>query len=212
MAILSDGILGAALGKIGPVTGYTRNGRNILRTSRNSGVVVPTVARLAQRQKMTICNEFTRAFNGTGFFNKTFPAYGHTGNGHNRITSCLLHQAVTGNYPAQKLSLEKVLVAKGPLPKAEAADATGEVNGNIHFSWTDNSGVGTAHDTDKVILVAYCAFLNQAVFSLDAGTRNNGHAHLNTSVFKDHEAATWMSFINKDGDVADSVFCGMVQV
>lgn len=212
MAIIQDGILGTALGRVGPVTGYRRNGRNILRTAKNRGVVKNTEARQAQREKIKICNEFTRAFTGTGFFNKTFPAYGHTGSGYNRVTSSLMHLAMTGIYPNQNLSWEKVLVARGPLPVAENTAVLKEGDANILFTWTDNSGTGTARDSDKVILVAYIPELKQAVFSLDAGTRNDCHAIINCDAFKDQSVATWISFINKDGDVADSVFGGMVEL
>ncbi len=37
-----------------------------------------------QREKIKVCNEFTHAFSGTGFFNKSFPSYGHTGSGYNK--------------------------------------------------------------------------------------------------------------------------------
>lgn len=213
MAIINHGIWGTTHGRIGPVTGYQRNGQNILRTARNRGVVKDTTARLAQREKIKICNEFTRAFTGTGFFNKTFPAYGHTGSGYNRVTSCLMNLAISGDYPGQKLAWEKVLVARGPLPIAESAVAiaAGE-EGIINFSWMDNSGTGTARGSDKAILVAYSPETMEAVFSLAAGTRDMTRASLNAASLKYSNVATWMAFINKNGDVCNSVYCGMVEV
>lgn len=210
MAILSQGILGPALGKMGPVTGYQRNGRNILRTSKNTGVVKITPARLAQREKIKVCNEFTHAFTGTGFFNTTFPAYGHSGTGYNRVTSCLMNLALMGSYPNIQLSWPKVLVARGPLPGAEVAVALGWGEEKIEFTWADNSGDGTARGTDKVILVAYCPDICKAVFSLNAGFRYDAHAYLQVPVNGNSDWMTWISFLNKGGDVADSVFCGMV--
>lgn len=212
MAILPQGILGPALGRMGPVTGYQRNGRNILRTSKNNSVVKVTPARLAQREKIKVCNQFTRAFSGAGFFNITFPSYGHAGSGYNRVTSCLMNLALTGSYPEIQLSWPKVLIARGPLPGAEAAIALRGGEGIIDFTWTDNSGAGTARGTDKIILVAYSPDICKAVFSLDAGFRNDGHAYLQVPVNENSVWSTWISFLNKDGDVADSVFCGMMEV
>ncbi|MEO7043987.1 MAG: DUF6266 family protein [Ferruginibacter sp.] len=212
MAIIQEGILGFAFGRVGPVTGYRRNGQNILRTSKNSGVVKSTNARIAQREKIKICNDFTGAFTGTGFFNKTFPAYGHAGSGYNRVTSCLMNLALTGTYPDQRLAWEKVLIARGALPLAENAAATKDIDENILFTWTDNSGVGTARYTDKVILVAYSPELKQIIFSLDAAQRGDENASLSATSFKHLTVVTWIAFINKEGDVSDSVFCGMVNL
>lgn len=210
MATLPQGILGSPIGKLGPVTGYIRNGRNVLRTSRNNGTPVTTPARVAQREKIRICNEFTRAFSGTGFFNTTFPAYGHTGNGYNRATSCMMNLALTGQYPNQKLMWEKVMIARGPLPTAEEALATSLSAGEIQFYWADNSDQGTARFDDVAILVVYSPSLKKAVFTLNSGERHDREAVLNAAPLTGQIVATWMSFLNRTGDVADSVFCGMV--
>ena len=82
MAILTKGILGEVIGKTGPVVRYMRFGQNITRSkgsTRKNRIETP--ARKIQREKIKVCNDFTRAFSGTGFFNKSFPAYGHTGSG-----------------------------------------------------------------------------------------------------------------------------------
>ncbi|MEO6135399.1 MAG: DUF6266 family protein [Ginsengibacter sp.] len=210
MAIAKEGILGMAVGKVGPVSGYRRYGQNILRTARNNGVVKSTAPRVAQREKIKICNDFTGAFTGTGFFNKTFPAYGHTGSGFNRATGCLMNLALVGSFPDQRLVWEKVLIARGPLPSAENAAAIPSSGSQIQFSWSDNSGDGTARKEDTVIVVAYCPDLKQAVFSLNAGSRSAGNASLPVSPFENLTVATCVAFINKDGDVSDSVFSGMV--
>src|SRR5947208_54845 len=118
MATSNTGILGAFIGTIGPVTGYVRNGKNILRTSCASVKNPRTPLQIAQRQKIAICNSFTRAFSGSGFFNKSFPAYGHAGSGYNRITGVLMSRAITGVYPAVSLSYPLVLISKGRLPGA----------------------------------------------------------------------------------------------
>ena len=104
---------------------------------------------------------FTKAFKGTGFFNTSFPAYGHTGTGFNRVTGALMSRAVTGVYPNMQLNYPQVLVSKGRLPGAQYAKATVK-NGALHFSFADNSTDGIAAADDTVILVAYCPALQQA--------------------------------------------------
>lgn len=116
MGKLTNGITGHVTGKVGNVTAYLRNGQNIIRTAHTLNNTKATPARLAQREKIKVCNEFTRAFCGTGFFNKTFPAYGTGSTGYNRATAAVMNLAITGTYPATRLDFKEVLVSKGALP------------------------------------------------------------------------------------------------
>ena len=213
MAKTSEGILGAFVGTIGPVTGYVRNGQNILRSSASNVKYMPTALRAAQLEKIKVCNRFTKAFSGTGFFNKTFPAYGNTGNGYNRATSVLMHQALTGSYPNIHLSYPQVLISKGKLPGALHAAAVPMKNKNIYFNFSDNSNTGTASASDITILVAYSEALQQSIFSLNAGFRKNCEAVLDTSLFKSQTIETWIGFLSSDGTHAsNSVYTGKIQL
>ena len=211
MATTSQGILGAFTGKIGPVTGYVRNGQNILRTSTSTVQYKHTPLRTAQLHKIFLCNRFTKAFTGTGFFNKSFPAYGSRGNSYNRATGALLNQAITGTYPDMYLNYAQVLISKGKLPAAENATATVMENGNIHFSFIDNSNTGTAAANDKIIVVAYAEALQQAIFSLNAGQRKDGEAVLLTGLFKGYAIDTWIGFLSNDEtNASDSCWTGRI--
>lgn len=213
MATAPQGILGVFTGKAGPVTGYVRNGKNILRTSTSIVQYKHTALRTAQLHKIAICNRFTGAFTGTGFFNKSFPAYGSTGNSYNRATSALLNQAITGAYPDMHLDYEQVLVSKGKLPPALHAAATATNDGNIYFSFSDNSDMGTAAANDFVIAVAYCEALQQAVFSLHAGRRKDCEALLPASILAGQTVETWMGFLsNNELNTSDSVWTGRVEL
>jgi len=213
MAITNQGILGPIIGKIGPVSGHMRDNKNILRPSSSNVNFKYTDPRIAQQQRMKICNAFTKPFTGTGFFGKTFPAYGAANNGSNRATSALLNQAIVGTYPDIQLSYPKVLISKGMLPGAENATAVADENGNIHFSFTDNSNTGTASGFDKVIAVAYCEALQQAEFRLNAGLRKDGEAVLNAGVFKGYEVETWIGFLSNDEtNASDSVWTGKISL
>ena len=213
MATSTQGILGAVTGKIGPVTGYVRNGQNILRTSKSNVKYKPTALRAEQLEKVKLCNRFTRAFSGTGFFNKSFPAYGGTGSGYNRATSALLNQAISGIYPGLHLYYPQVLISKGKLPPTEHAASTTMDDTNIYFSFTDNSDTGSASATDKIILVAYAEALQQAIFTLDAGLRKNCEAVLQAAAFKGYAVETWISFLSSDeANASDSIYTGRLQL
>jgi|GEM_PF-598459 len=211
MATIPNGILGALNGRMGPVTGYRRNGVNVIRVSTRKKDKVITAGRLAQREKLKLCNDFTRAFTGTNFFKRTFPGYGHTGTGLHRATSALMNLAVTGTYPDLSLSYPSVLISKGLLPGAVNANALSDSQQNILFTWDDNSDVGTAGADDMVVVAAFDIQNNEAVFSLNAGIRQDQAASLNISGLRGKTIATWLSFINTNGDVADSVFCRLIE-
>jgi hypothetical protein len=170
-----------------------------------------TPKRLAQQQKIKVCNEFTRPFCGTGFFNKTFPAYGHSGTGFNRATSAIMNLAIVGAYPDTGLDYAQVLVSKGPLPAAREASATVDNEGNLLFSWEDNSGTGTAKANDKVIMVAYFPAAKTALFTIGAALRKDIQAVLEVQDMNGEAAETWIGFLSNDEeDAADSAYCGKV--
>lgn len=212
MAKPTFGPLGAFVGTVGPVTGFIRNGRNLLRSSTSSVKDKRTSLQLAQREKMRICNLFTGAFSGTGFFNKSFPAYSHTGTGYNRATSALMSRALTGVSLDMVLSYPLVLISKGRLPGAQAAKATIK-KGIIQFSFADNSSNGIAAADDTLILVAYAPDLHQAVFNLYGGFRKDKKGALNVSAFKGNAVETWIGFLSADErDASDSVYTGRLVV
>ncbi|HSV10221.1 MAG TPA: DUF6266 family protein [Hanamia sp.] len=210
MAILSQGILGSVRGKTGPVVSYVRYGRNITQSigSRKKNKI-QTPARKTQREKITVCNEFTKAFSGTGFFNKSFPAFGHTGSGYNRATGALMNLAIVSQ-PQTAIAWSKVLISKGEIASVDAASVDVNDEGNIIFGWADNAGTGTAKGNDTAILVAYFPETKEAVFQFSDATRNDGFAVLEVDS-KKGIAETWLGFLSADEkNAANSVYTGRV--
>ena len=172
-----------------------------------------TARRLAQQQKIKVCNEFTSAFSRTGFFTKTFPAYGHSGTGFNRATSAIMNLAIVGTYPDTAIDYKQVLTSKGPLPGAVNASAIVSTDENILFHWEDNTGTGTAKANDKVVVVAYLPALKQSFFTIGAAMRKDGQAWLKIKNMSHETAETWIGFLSNDEeDAADSVYCGRVDL
>jgi hypothetical protein len=213
MATSNQGMLGAFTGSVGPVTGYVRYGSNILRSSTSTVKDKTTPLRAIQRDKMKICLDFIRAFSGTGFFKKSFPAHGHKGSGYNRAISALMSRAITGAYPDLSLNYGQMLISKGMLPGVEKAKAVLKPKSIIQFSFADNSMDGIASAEDTVILVAYAPELQQAIFNLYSGFRKDGKASLDVSPFKGNAVETWIGFLSKDeADASDSAWTGRMEV
>jgi hypothetical protein len=213
MATITNGILGPFSGIVGTVSGYSRNGKNFMRSRRRKTSSRMTPRRLAQQQKIKVCNEFTSPFSGTGFFAKTFPAYGHSGTGFNRATSAIMNLAIVGTYPDTAIDYAKVLISKGPLPAAVNATAIADTDKNILFRWEDNTGTGTAKANDKVILVAYFPDVKKAFLTIGAAIRKDGEALLETTQDRGKIAETWIGFLsNGEEDAGDSVYCGRLDL
>lgn len=211
MAQLNNGILGGFTGRVGTVTGYTRYGRNVMRSATSMVIDKPTPLRKAQREKIKVATHFMKAFTGRKIFSTTFPNYGHGGSGYNRAMGVLLNKALKGAYPAYHIDYSEFLISNGPLPEAYNAAVQPTPAQTIQFTWTNNSLDGTAKATDKVILVAYIPAKNEIIFSLDAGQRATGNALLSAGMPAGTIAETWIGFVSDDGRLAaNSVYTGQV--
>jgi hypothetical protein len=210
MAILTQGILGPVTGKTGPVVSYIRFGQNITRSRSDSKKNrIETPDRKKQRDKIKVCNEFTKAFSGTGFFNKSFPAFGHTGSGYNRATSAIMNRAIVSN-PEIILSYPRILISQGPIPSVEYASALVNAAGNIQFTWTDNTGTGTAKENDTAIMVAWFSGTKEAVYKFSDATRKDLTAVLEIDLQKG-TAETWIGFLSADeNNAANSIHAGSI--
>lgn len=209
MAKIINGINGGFTGTVGSVTGYTRNGVSLMRSRHRRKDNIKSEARVVQQQKIKLCNEFTKPFSGSGFFNKSFAANGATSTGYNRATSAIMNQAIIQN-PVLKLSYPLVLVSRGMLPPALQASALANDDGNIVFSWADNTGTGTAKENDKVLTVAYFSENKEAVYQISDAIRKDGKAILEMNQMKGI-AETWMGFISADEtNASDSVYTGSI--
>ena len=214
MARIPNGILGDFVGTAGPVSGYMRMDTNFVRSRRRRSNRPMTEKRLAQQQKIKVCNEFTSAFSRSGFFDATFRGYSEkTATGYNKATSALLKKAITGTYPGTALAWPLVLISEGGMPSATDAAAVAGGTSNIIFTWSNNRGTGSAKDTDKAVLVAYFTSVKRAVFLISDSRRANCQAILNIPVIGDNVAQTWLGFISDDSkDAADSVYTGQVEL
>lgn len=213
MARIPNGILGEFVGSAGNVSGYMRMGTNFIRSKRKRSKSPMSPKRLAQQQKIKVCNAFTKVFSGSGFFDATFPLAKGTATGYNKATSALLKKAIKGTYPDTTIDWPQVLISEGGMPSSKDATAKDDDDGNIVFTWSNNSGTGTAKENDKVVLVAYCPATQQASFTISDNSRSDCHALLNTQSLNGNTVETWIGFKSADGrDAANSVYTGALVV
>lgn len=210
MGTISKGILGGFNGTVGTVIGGTWKGIDYMRSRPAKRTFDPTPAQLEQQAKFATVIRFLDSMIGViriGFKNNAIRMTAF-----NSAMSYNIKNAIEGDYPAFAINYPMALISRGDLPNAlaPAASATG---GTINFTWTDNSGTGSALPTDQSMLVAYCPARNASVYTTSGGDRSGGAGSLNAASFVGETVQTWIAFISEDGkNVAGSLFTGEVTV
>jgi hypothetical protein len=169
MAILRNGILGNYQGKIGSLTFYTLNGKQVVRTI---GKITkpPTVRQLQNRMEISVVNGFLRPI--IEFINAGFAvmAQGTTKNPYNIALAYNKIQAVQGVYPDVTMNYEKVLVTEGKLP--EAIDPAVELlPEGLSFTWQCPADLPWPRASDQVMLLVYFPALQKALYLLSGASR-----------------------------------------
>jgi len=114
------------------------------------------------------------------------------------------------NNPSIAIAWQKVLISKGPIAPVDYASALVNEEGNIVFTWTDNSGDGTAKKNDKAVMVAYFPETREAAYMFSDAERRDEMATLEVAS-KKGTAQTWLGFLSADEtNAANSIYTGAI--
>ena len=151
MASFKDSFFSKLSGKIGSVTTYVLNGKQVVRAN-----TIPrdpkTPKQLAHRMKFGLVNKGLSPLNSA-------IKIGHKGdaNAYRVLVGKAYHEAIMGEYPNFMLDYSKIKIAAGnlQLPKNIKFEFEGKTN-IASFSWDGkNSGSqNTANDNDQINIVA----------------------------------------------------------
>ena len=165
MGKINLGILGSFSGKVGNVVGGNWKGISYMRAKATSVSNPRTDGQVNQRTKFALVLAVLKPI--TGFLRVGYKKYAIKQTAFNAAMSYILNNAVTGSSSADySIDLSKVLVSRGNLTGAANAQAT-SANGVVTLTWDDNSGSGTATQTDKALIVVLNPTRAESVF--DAG-------------------------------------------
>lgn len=165
-----------------------------------------TIGQLKQRARFKVANAFAKEMKE--LFNVSFETVGSQ-IGKCQAISYLTTTAIKGEYPNYEIDFSKALVARGRALPAQGATATLE-DDTIIFNWEDNSS-SAATGADQAILVAWCPQDDWEFFTITGGARRSGNGSLKVGGRKGLEYHTWISFMKKNGQAADSVYTGMLK-
>jgi hypothetical protein len=211
MGTIKQGILGGFSGKVGTVIGGSWKGISYMRGQAQNIKNPRTDGQMSQRTKFALELGFLKPM--TNLVRTGFKLYQHKQTAFNAAMSYTLANTITGNYPDYTLQFATALVSKGNL--TPTANATAEAaGGNIVFAWEDNSGVGSAKQTDKALI----GILNPAKAEAITDTAGAERSTETQTVvlpadWAGDEVQVYLGFISEDNrEVANSVYLGSIAV
>ncbi|MDR3328253.1 MAG: DUF6266 family protein [Prevotellaceae bacterium] len=128
-------------------------------------------------------------------------------------TSYTLANAIIGVYPDYEIDPSKVLVSRGSLTPAANASAA-STGGSIEFSWDDNSGVGSAKQTDKALIAIVNSAKGEAITDTAGAERTAGSQTVVLPADWDGDTVeVYLGFVSEDNrEVSNSVYLGAITV
>lgn len=210
MAIAKNGINGGFSGKVGSVIGYQWRGIDVMRSLPRPSKKKRTVAQLANQQKMKIVQEFLKNiiyFVRVGFKKE---ADERVMSAFNVAMSYNKKQAITGEYPDQRLDYAKVIVSNGGIAPVRDGSARW-VAGGVEIRWKNNAGEAHADHNDYLLAVVYIPVGPATMFLFNGPRRDQETAFIPIgnadSEFIGQPAHVYTTFTAYDGsDVSPSTY------
>lgn len=212
MGVYNKGILGPFSGKVGTVVGASWRGKDILRSLPKKTNRKPTDTQQLQRDKFTAVSEFlTPISNVVSLY---FGSRSGEQTRRNQAMSYHMKEAVEYVDPNFEILYNKVLISKGDLLGIQNPVVIALADGVVKFSWDDNSGQGSAKDTDKLIVVIYAPAEGLYYSLLNASTRIDAVADITLpAYFQGLEVQSWITFASATGkSYATSVYTGALTI
>lgn len=158
-------------GQTGGVVGYTVRGNDFWRSLPNSYHDACNEAQQLSRAKLSYVSKFIH--NIGGIYKAGYRHFNPSVRQRENFAHQIYQDALSGNLTdGLVINPADVLVARGGLtPTHSIAAAVAPATQTVTISWSDNSGVGDARATDKLLYCAYNATKQESVFSDNAATR-----------------------------------------
>jgi len=203
-------ILSPISGKVGPVVGSSIYGIHYLRAYNGNPRNPKTELQTNQRGKFKICMDFLRPLNpilkiGWAGAKKMSPM--------NAAMKYHLLNAITGTTPEDfAIDTEKIVLSRGNLTPPIGASANAQ-NGEVVFTWSDNSDSPGAQPNDKAIVCLVNTNNNEVVFEIAADREELTKSLMTPSAWISQRVCAYMSFVSTDSKtVSNSVYIGKVTV
>ena len=211
MGTLLNGINGPVIGKVGPVVGYMWKNKAVVRIKAGKRKKPLSPLQKQQHAKFSLMNYFLNQLKP--LLNITYGHLVESMTGFNKAFSYNVKNAIRLNQPELAMDYSKVLLGRGDLTNLSTAVAIPSSKGHLKFTWTNNSGTGSAKATDQVFVAVYSEEQNNWIYGLNLAARNAENCKIDITRMIGKEVQTYIGFIADDGkDVTDSLYTGLVNL
>lgn len=168
-----QGVFGNWQKKVGNVVGRIVNGVNVYSVYQPNVSNPNTLPQQTTRTKFTLLTKFFSTIDSVCAIG--FKQNKKNGTWLSRAMKVNFADGTTGTMPNLSLNFSKIIVSEGSidLPYNVAAQMQGT---DFSISWTDNSGIGNALETDKIMFVLYNKDKKQSIVVTDAADRSTRQA------------------------------------
>ena len=210
--VLGNSIFGLVSGRVGNFVYSIKNGKQYVQAIPEHTSKPKTQGQLEQTAKFKTIINFLKPltpFLRVGFYKKKSilsPS--------NAAMSYNYKNALAGSYPDYYIDYSKVLVSQGPLPGALNPEVRLTPEGEIEFTWENNSIANEAMSDDKVLLVAYNSDKQEVVSIMGGNLRSDGSQVVTLpSTFAGDEVQCHIAFQNTHKlIVSDSEYIGKILI
>ena len=210
MGTINQGITGGFSGKVGTVIGGNWNGVDFMRGLPSKMTNPQTEAQQHQRAKVALMVKFLSPLKA--FLRVGFKKQANKMSAFNAAMSYNLKHAIMGTDPDFEIDYSKVMVSQGKLPGAINPVVSYPANGQVVFTWEDNSASFGAMPDDRAVLLIYDPEKGEAVSVTGGNLRSSGSQAINLSpTFEGAEVHCYIAFQNASQTViSDSRYAGGV--
>ena len=173
MGKCNQGVFGNWVKRVGNVVGRVVNGQNIY------SIYQPNVSNPQTETQQQIRTKFSMLTKlgsvSASFLKLGLLASKGEGTWLSRFISVNFDDGITGTWPSFELNYPKLILSQGnvDLPYNPAAQLQ---SSEINITWTDNSGIGNARDSDKVMFMVFNKDKNQSIADTEAADRSTRRA------------------------------------
>lgn len=173
MGKCNQGVFGNWVKRVGNVVGRVVNGENIYSIYQPNVSNPQTESQQQTRSKFSMLTKLGSVIGG--FLAITLLQSKGKGTWLSRFISINFKDGVTGTWPSYELNFPKLILSQGnvDLPYNPAAELQGS---DVNITWTDNSGIGNAKDSDKAMFLIYNKDKNASIADSEAADRSTRQA------------------------------------
>ena len=203
MGKIKQGILGGFNGTVGTVIGGSWKGIAYMRGKAQSIKNPNTPAQKGHRSKFALVVSFLQQI-------KPFIDLGYKGaskmSPFNAAMSHIMKDGITGEAPYYAIDFENILLSQGSLAPAKNATAT-SANGEVNFTWTDNSANGEGSPDDVAMVLLYDDDYQEAIIDTTSATRADARLTIELpAAWNTDLVHPYIAFLAADGaSVSDSI-------